>query len=98
MPALFAFCVWLSAESGHHRKAASSGEVFPLGVSVSLGITGEAVERVRVIMEAMTDDWSRQVVTSPDSDFTLSIDDNLEQRSAILRQGSSRLTASRNFL
>jgi hypothetical protein len=46
MPVLFAFCVWSSAEPGHHGKAASRGEVSPLGVSVSLGITSEAVDRV----------------------------------------------------
>ena len=43
-----------------------------------LGITGEAWNEPRY-HRAMTDDLSRPVATSPDSDFTLTIDEALER-------------------
>jgi hypothetical protein len=56
----------------------------------------------------MPDDLSRPVATTPDSEFTLTIDDALErytraglpphaaQRSALLRERTPRLPARRN--
>ena len=43
-----------------------------------MGITGEAWNEP-VIIKPMTDDLSRPVATSPDSDFTLTIDEALER-------------------
>ena len=43
-----------------------------------MGITGEAWNEP-VIIKLMTDDLSRPVATSPDSDFTLTIEDALER-------------------
>lgn len=43
-----------------------------------MGITGEAVERAGY-HQGMTDDQSRPVATTPDTEFTFSIDDALER-------------------
>ena len=43
-----------------------------------MGITGEAWNEP-VIIDRMTDDLSRPVATTPDSEFTLTIDDALER-------------------
>ena len=63
---------------GSHRFCPPALAHTPLSSFRCVGITGEAWNEP-VIIDPMTDDLSRPVATSPDSEFTLTIDEALER-------------------